>query len=164
MYVASAYEYYYINSFFFPHKLLHCCSITVVCIFSPPLPLHQPNPPPSLASLAFLELQRIVLHILIFMEHASAGQLLEFIENYDYEYIICFWFLLFCPFLNSCRFSPLQFIPVFIGHFYWNVQYIYFFENKNLYLSFSDSKRRQLIDYISIQQTQNRTWHIASAM
>ena len=26
--------------FLFFHKLLHCCSITVVCIFSPPLPSH----------------------------------------------------------------------------------------------------------------------------
>ena len=31
----------------FFHKLLYCCSITVVCIFSPPLP-HTPSKPTSL--------------------------------------------------------------------------------------------------------------------
>ena len=46
--------------YFLYHKLLYCCSITVVCIFSPPLP----NPPPSLASilpLGFVHVSFIVV-------------------------------------------------------------------------------------------------------
>ena len=39
----------YIFLFYFL-KLLYCCSITIICIFSPPLPPPQPNPPPSPAS------------------------------------------------------------------------------------------------------------------
>ena len=46
------------------HKLLYCCSITVVCIFSPPPPPPQPNLPPSPAStllLGFVHVSFIVV-------------------------------------------------------------------------------------------------------
>ena len=62
------YLFIYLFSIF---KLFYCCSITVVCIFSPP----QPNPPPSPAStlpLGFVHVSFIVVpenpsHQLIFL-------------------------------------------------------------------------------------------------
>ena len=53
-----------IFTFFLIFKLFYCCSITVVCIFSPPLYLTSPNPPPSPAStlpLGFVHVSFIVV-------------------------------------------------------------------------------------------------------
>ena len=60
-YVAKLLSNFYLFIYF---KLFYCCSITVVCVFSPPLPSPHPNPPPSLAStlsLGFVHVTFIVV-------------------------------------------------------------------------------------------------------
>ena len=56
-----------VNELFSVFKLFYCCSITVVCIFSPPLYPTPANPPPSPASTLPLGFVHVFVQGLLFL-------------------------------------------------------------------------------------------------